>query len=34
MGEIRKAYTISVGEPEVKRKLGRPKGRWDDNITR
>jgi hypothetical protein len=27
MGEIRNAYTISVGKPEGKRLLGRPKRR-------
>jgi hypothetical protein len=26
------AYRILVGEPERKRPLGRPRGRWVDNI--
>ena len=25
-------YRILVGKPEGKRKLGRPRRRWDDNI--
>jgi hypothetical protein len=32
MGEKRKAYRILVGKPEVKRPLGRPRGRWVANI--
>jgi hypothetical protein len=32
MGETRKAYRISVGKPEGKRPLGRPRRRWVDNI--
>jgi hypothetical protein len=32
MGEKRNAYRILVGKPEVKRPLGRPRGRWIDNI--
>jgi hypothetical protein len=32
MGEKRNAYRISVGEPEGKRPLGRPRRRWEDNI--
>jgi hypothetical protein len=32
MGEMRNAYRILVGKPEVKRPLGRPKRRWEDNI--
>jgi hypothetical protein len=32
MGEKRDAYRISVGKPEGKRPLGRPKRRWVDNI--
>jgi hypothetical protein len=33
MGEMRDAYIILVGKPEGKRTLGRPKRRWEDNIT-
>jgi hypothetical protein len=29
-GEIRNAYNILVGKPEVKRPLGRPMRRWKD----
>jgi hypothetical protein len=32
MGEMRNAYKMLVGKPEVKRPLGRPRRRWDDNI--
>jgi hypothetical protein len=32
MGEKRTAYRILVGKPEGKRPLGRPRGRWEDNI--
>jgi hypothetical protein len=32
MGEKRNAYRISVGKPEIKRPLGRPRRRWKDNI--
>jgi hypothetical protein len=31
-GEKRNAYRISVGNPEGKRPLGRPRHRWVDNI--
>jgi hypothetical protein len=31
MGE-RKAYKVLVGKPEVKRRLGRPRRRWEDGI--
>jgi hypothetical protein len=31
-GEKRNAYRILVGESEVKRPLGRPRRRWEDNI--
>jgi len=29
----RGTYRVSVGRPDVKRPLGRPWHRWDDNIT-
>jgi hypothetical protein len=29
---MRNTYTISVGNPEGKRPLRRPKHRWEDNI--
>jgi hypothetical protein len=32
MGEGRGVYRILVGRPEVKRPVGRPKCRWEDNI--
>jgi hypothetical protein len=32
MGENRNAYRILVGKPEEKRRLGRPRRRWVDNI--
>jgi hypothetical protein len=32
MGEKRNTYRISVGNPEGKRSLGRPRHRWVDNI--
>ena len=32
MGESRGVYRILVGEPEVKRPLGRPRCRWEGNI--
>ncbi|KAJ4438735.1 hypothetical protein ANN_14686 [Periplaneta americana] len=32
MGESRNAYRVLVGRPEVKRPLGRPRRRWEDNI--
>jgi hypothetical protein len=32
MGERRNAYMISVGKPERKRLLGRPKRRCEENI--
>jgi hypothetical protein len=31
-GEKRGAYRISVGRPEGRRPLGRPRRRWEDNI--
>jgi hypothetical protein len=33
-GDKRNAYRIWVGNPEVKRALGRPKRRWVNNIRR
>jgi hypothetical protein len=32
MGEQRNAYRLSVGKPEGRRPLGRPRRRWVDNI--
>jgi len=32
MGEERGAYRVSVGKPEGKRLLGRPRQRWMENI--
>jgi hypothetical protein len=32
MGEDRGVHRVLVGKPEVKRPLGRPRRRWDDNI--
>jgi hypothetical protein len=32
MGEGRGIYRFLVGRPEVKRPLGRPRRRWEDNI--
>jgi hypothetical protein len=32
MGELRLVYKCSVGEPEGKRPLGRPRHRWEDSI--
>jgi hypothetical protein len=32
MGERRSEYRVLVGKPEVKRPLGRPRRRWEDNI--
>jgi hypothetical protein len=32
MGEGRGAYRVLVGRPEVRKPLGRPRCRWDDNI--
>jgi hypothetical protein len=32
MGERRGVYRVLVGKPEVKRPLGRPRCRWEDNI--
>jgi hypothetical protein len=33
MGEKRNAYRVLVGMPERKIPLGRPRCRWEDNIT-
>jgi len=32
MGESTGVYRALVGKPEVKKLLGRPRGRWEDNI--
>jgi hypothetical protein len=32
MGKGRGVYWVLVGRPEVKRLLGRPRRRWEDNI--
>jgi hypothetical protein len=32
MGEGRGMYRVLVGKPRVKRPLGRPRHRWEDNI--
>jgi len=32
MGERGDIYGVLVGKPEGKRLLGRPRGRWEDNI--
>jgi len=32
MGERRGSYRVSVGKPEGKKLLGRPRRRWEDNI--
>ena len=32
MVEKRVVYRVLVGKPEVKRSLGRPRRRWEDNI--
>jgi len=31
-GEWKDVYRVLGGEPEVKRPLGRPRRRWEDNI--
>ena len=33
MGEGRSVYRVLVGKPEGRRPLGRPRLRWEDNIT-
>jgi hypothetical protein len=32
MGDRRGEYRVLVGKPEVRRRLGRPRLRWEDNI--
>jgi hypothetical protein len=32
MGERRSVYTVLVGKPKGKRRLGRHRRRWEDNI--
>ena len=32
MGKKRGVYRVLVGRPEGKRRLGRPRRRWEDNI--
>ena len=32
MGDGRGVHRVLVGKPEVKRPLGRPRRRWEDNI--
>ena len=32
MGDRRDVYRVSMGKPERKRLLGRPRYRWEDNI--
>jgi hypothetical protein len=32
MEEGRGVYRVLVGKPEVRRPLGRPRRRWEDNI--
>jgi len=32
IGERRGLYRVSVGKPEEKRTLGRPRPKWEDNI--
>jgi hypothetical protein len=32
MGGRRGAYRVSVGRPERKRRLGRPRTSWEENI--
>jgi hypothetical protein len=32
MRELRGAYDISIGRPEGRRQLGRPRSRWEDNM--
>jgi hypothetical protein len=32
MGVVQNAYSILVGKPQGKRRLGRSRRRWEDNI--
>jgi hypothetical protein len=32
MGDMRNAYSIFVGKPEMKRPLGRPRHSWEGNF--
>jgi hypothetical protein len=32
VGDSRGAYRVLVGKPEGRRRLGRPRRRWEDNI--
>jgi len=32
MGERRGVHRVLVGKPKIKRPLGRPRRRWEDNI--
>ena len=32
MEQSRNAYRVLAGNPEEKRPLGKPRGRWEDNI--
>ena len=32
IGERRGVYRVSVGKPEGKKPLGKPRNRWEDNI--
>jgi hypothetical protein len=32
MRERSEVYRVVIGKPERKRPLGRPRGRWEDNI--
>ena len=32
MGESSDAYRVLVGKPDIKRPLGRPSRRWEENI--
>jgi hypothetical protein len=32
MGKVRGVYRVSVGKPEGKKQLGRPRHRWEHNI--
>ena len=32
IGESRGAYSVLVWKPKIKRPLGRPRRRWEDNI--